>query len=376
MSIEKKYLAIIKGERSGFFSSLIKTLALPLSWAYRVSVYLRNKGYDLGYLKQQMPEGPLVVSIGNIVAGGTGKTPATLMIAQTLLEDIPVAILSRGYRSEAERAPDSFVLSHGNGPEYPVNMCGDEAYILARRLIGAYVVVGKNRCRSAEIATEMGAHLLIIDDGMQHRRLARHYEIVVMDASDPFGQGYHLPRGLLRETPHALRRADLIILNGVHSRHQLTIIKDKIRHYTTTPIVQTRMVIEKIVNNVGVEYGELKGKTVGLLCGIGNPDSFIHTVKEAGADIADQLIVGDHRAIGQNRLVQFADRCYGKGAEFLVCTEKDFVKLPSLKNLTLPVVCVQAKLEIVGGEEEWRTFMTIIKSNFGHLPVGADSLSR
>lgn len=368
MSIEKKYLEIIKGERRGMMPSIIKALALPLSWAYRASVFFRNKGYDLGYLKQAMPDGPLIISIGNIVAGGTGKTPATLMIGQALIEEIPVAILSRGYRSEAERALDSFVLSHGNGPEYPVNMCGDEAYILARRLLGAYIVVGKNRCRSAEIATEMGAQLLIIDDGMQHRRLARHFEIVVMDAADPFGQGYHLPRGLLREPPKALARADLIILNGVTDAERLSVIRQDIRHYTNAPIIETKMVMEKVVNAEGIDICGLKGKNVGLLCGIGNPDSFIKTVKDAGADIVDKLIVGDHRSIGQGKLIQFADRCYGKGAEWLVCTEKDFVKLTSQKNLTLPIACVEAKLQIVKGEEQWEEFISLLKSNFGHQP--------
>lgn len=365
MSIEKKYLEIIKGERRGILPQLIKTLALPLSWAYRASVYFRNKGYDLGYLKQAMPDGPLIISIGNIVAGGTGKTPVTLLICDALIEEIPVAILSRGYRSEAERALDSFVLSHGNGPEYPVHMCGDEAYILARRLLGAYIIVGKNRCRSAEMATEMGAQLLIIDDGMQHRRLARHYEIVVMDAADPFGQGYHLPRGLLREPPKALARADLIILNGATDAEHLSLIKQQIRHYTNAPLIETKMVMEKVVNTEGVDIGGLKGKNVGLLCGIGNPDSFVKTVKEAGADVVEKLIVGDHRSISPNRLIQFAARCYNKGADCLVCTEKDFVKLPSLKNLILPIVCVEAQLEIINGRDQWEEFLSILKENFG-----------
>ncbi len=334
MSIERKYLEIIKGERRGMMPSLIRAFALPLSWAYRATIFLRNKGYDLGYLKQTMPDGgAFIISIGNIVAGGTGKTPVTILIAEALKDEIPVAILSRGYRSEGERSHDSFILSHGNGPEYPVNMSGDEACILARRLKGAYVIVGKNRYRSAEIATEMGAQLIIIDDGMQHRRLARHYEVVVLDAADPFGQGYHLPRGLLREPPAGLARADLIILNGNGDTAAATA---QIRQYTDAPIVETKMVLDRVVNMEGVDICGLKGKNVGLLCGIGNPVSFIHTVKEAGADIVEKLIVGDHRRVGQRRLIQFADRCYHKGAEWLICTEKDFVKLSSQKNLTLP----------------------------------------
>ena len=146
--LELYFKDIVCGRKRGLLPFLIKALLLPISWIYGWVVQCRNRLYEKGWMRRYVPPVPLVISVGNIVAGGTGKTPVTLMLAGALYEKFTIAILSRGYRSKAEKLDLPVLLCEGEGPTYPASYCGDEPYLYAQRLPKAIVIVGGNRKKS------------------------------------------------------------------------------------------------------------------------------------------------------------------------------------------------------------------------------------
>jgi len=350
---ENTYLKVIRGERTGFFADLFKCFLHPFSWFYALATSLKNGTYDFRLIKSYRSAIPAVVSIGNITVGGTGKTPITQMLAQAIAPHFKVAILSRGYRSVAESSELPVVLKGENPENISAKFCGDEPYQLWKNLPDTTVYVCKNRCASANQAACDGMQLAILDDGMQHRKLARDFELVVLDAADPFGQGYSLPRGLLRERPGALKRADLIIINHVHNLQHFHTIREQIKHYTQAPVIAARVAVKSIKDLEKSVIDTLQGKKVGLFCAIGSPHHFKETLISLGANVIDQLILSDHRAVDEKMLSQFAERCRQKGAELLVCTEKDQIKLDKTVRLSLPIAWTEIILEFIEGSNHW-----------------------
>jgi len=360
-NFEKYFLDVITHKQKGFVSSCLRFFLLILSWPYRLLIACRNWTYDHGWVRRYSPPVPVVMSIGNIVVGGTGKTPVTLLIAQEFYQHFSLAILSRGYRAPAEKLSIPIILSNGNGPIQSASFCGDEPYLLAQNLPKATVIVGRDRHKAADIAAREGVKLLLLDDGMQHRRLARDFEVVVVDASDPFGQGHFLPRGLLRESLDSLKRADLIVLNHTDGPDGFLSIKKKLERYHGAVVVGTRMEVVGVKLFGGETIPSLEGKKVGIFCGIAHPEYFCQTVKKLGAEIVDMTFAGDHRGFDSASLAAFATSCKELGAEYLVCTEKDKVKIPEVQQYVLPLVWVQMRLEVVQGAAEWHAFMDKVR---------------
>jgi len=348
---------VIRGRRRGLIPSLIKAVLLPLSWCYGWGVALRNYLYEQGWLRRYVPPVPLVISVGNIVAGGTGKTPVTLLLAGAFYERYTLAILSRGYRSKAEKLETPLFLSEGDGPTLPASYCGDEPYLLAQRLPKAFVIVGGNRKKASFLAAKAGAQVILLDDAMQHRRLVRDFDVVVVDGADPFGHGYLLPRGFLREDVRALARANLIIVNHIQDFEQFAAVTLQLKPYTAAPFVGTRGYVAAIRNLQGKEMVPTEKRTVAMFCGIAQPESFRRTLEREGFSVVHEYALADHVAIPATELERFAEESLRKGAEWLMCTEKDRVKLPEILSLSLPVVWVQLELRVVAGEEEWRHFL-------------------
>jgi len=271
-------LEIIKGQRTGIFPSLIRRFLYLLSLAYGVGIKGRNLAYDYKWRGQHPSPVPVTISIGNIVSGGTGKTPVTKMLAKEFYASIPLAILSRGYRSTAEHLNMPVLLSAGNGPLFSAAHCGDEPVLLSRSLPKAYVIVGKNRCKGASMAAKAGAKIILLDDGMQHRRLERDFEVVVMHTSDLFGHGYFLPRGLLRDSVSSLKRAHLIIVNGVRDAIHFKEVQKVLEKYITAPLVAVRNTPNFLHTSQMSKSPDLKGKKVALFCGIAHPEHFKATM--------------------------------------------------------------------------------------------------
>lgn len=349
---------VMLGRKRGIAAFFIKAVLLPLSWIYGVITKWRNEMYKKGVMRRYTPPVPLVISVGNIVAGGTGKTPVTLLLANAFYERFTIAVLTRGYRSKAEKLDQPVVLCEGQGPQFPASYCGDESYLFAQRFPKAIVIVGGNRRKASFLAARAGAQAIILDDGMQHLRLVRDFDVVVMDVKDPFGQGYFLPRGFLREDIGALGRADLLILNHITNHERFLDVKEQVSSYTTAPIVGSLCQVNGICNLKGEEVRlSEKEKVVGMFCAIAHPEYFRNTLEEEGFQVVDEYILADHEAFDEKKLEQFAQLCLKKGANYLVCTEKDCVKLDTLLQPVLPIIWIRLELEIVAGKEEWNYFL-------------------
>lgn len=364
--IEHYILDVIKGKKKGILPLLVKGALRPLSWVYQFGVSWRNRAFDYGWLRQYSPPVPIVISIGNIVAGGTGKTPITLHLAKEFYQDYILAILSRGYRSPVENQTIPIALSKGNGPMHAANFCGDEPYLLSHNLPKAFVFVGKDRHKASNMAAKAGVDIILMDDGMQHRRLARDYEVVVIDARDPFGQGFFLPRGFLREGLHSLARANLIVVNHVTNQEDYLKLKNYLSKYTKAPVVGAKMDVLGVFDLNDSEYGSLQGKRVGIFCGIAHPEYFEETVKSLGAEIIVRQFFPDHLGFDQKGLLTFMDRCLALGVETLVCTEKDRVKIPSMPVMPLPLAWIKMHVVLIEEAVAWEFFVNQIRETLKH----------
>lgn len=344
MNIERNLLQIIRGEKK---APLIMAGLACLSALYRSGLALRNAAYDRAFFRSVQLPAP-VISIGNLVVGGTGKTPLTQMLALRLEEKARLAILTRGFRSQLERARDIAKISSGAGPLLPPEKCGDEPYFLAQTTKAA-IWVGADRIESGERAIAEGANCLLLDDGMQHRRLKRDFEIVIVDATDPFSNGRFLPWGLLRDSPSRLKNASLIVANHIRDEAQYQTLKAKLAPFTAAPLVAMRVDV--------LDKTSFRPQKVGLFCGIGNPAHFLQTARDLNQEIVDTFIVNDHETLRADQLQSFAERCRAKGAEVLLCTEKDFVKLNFESSACLSIVPVKIQLKIIAGQEYWENLI-------------------
>lgn len=360
--MELYFKAVITGRKQGFCPWLIRNGLLPISWVYRLSSVWRNWLYDQKIMRCYVPPVPLVISVGNIVAGGTGKTPVTIMLAQIFYEKYQMAILTRGYRSKAENLDLPVVLCDGHGPMFPATYCGDEPFIYAQRFPKAHVIVGSNRKKASCIASKAGVQVLLLDDGLQHRRLARDFDIIVIDLNDPFGQNYFLPRGFLREDMQALKRAHLIIFNHADDREQFKKIEKVVKKISSAPIIGTNYQVSSMSQLNGIEVSSLQGKTIGFFCSIAHPEYFKRLLENEGAWVAAEYCLPDHDEIKEKDLAYFATQCTKKGCELIVCTEKDRVKLKEEMILDLPIAWIKIDLKIIEGQEEWQKFVNTLLS--------------
>ncbi len=319
---ETHILDVIEGRKE---APLLKGVLSLLSCPFRGGVFLRNWAYDKGVIPVVKLSCP-VVSIGNITAGGTGKTPFIQLLAQELGKNKKVAILTRGYRSQVE---NSIVKIE----ERDAQKFGDEPTLLKQKLPQASIWVGKERCKSGELAAKEGAQLILLDDGMQYRALHRDIEIVIVDGRDPLGKGAFLPKGLLRDFPERLKKADLIIASHINNEAEFNACRVQLLPYTQAPIA-------------GIQYRfknpDLQGKKVGAFCAIAKPERFFQMLKAAGGELVDCLVAPDHAAFPEKQLQAFAERCKALGTEFLVCTEKDQVKVNS--SFSLPVKILEIEI--------------------------------
>lgn len=364
--LELYILSVIKGTRKGKVAAALRFVLLMLSIPYRGTVALRNWLFDRGWLRSYIPPVPLVISIGNITAGGTGKTPVTLMFAQELSPLASLAILSRGYRSQAENLSAPLLLHKQRGLLHPASLCGDEPCLLAQNLPEAMIIVGRDRYQSSKMAARLGARALLLDDGMQHRGIARDFEVVVVDQLDPFGHGHFLPRGLLRESRYSLGRADLIIINHAQDKELSEELKRQISKFSSAPVLRACLEVVGVFDMDNQPITLLPGARVGIFCGIAHPEYFKKTVEQLQAEVIDEYSFPDHDAMNLDQLMLYSQRCLEKNSSMLLCTEKDRVKLTDAWKLKLPIGWVKTRLSIIEGHEHWRALMDRAKLNLGN----------
>ena len=346
--LEAYILDIIEDRKTApGFSCLLTVVA----WFYENIVRLRNWLYDKKICKAQKVEA-CVVSIGNIVSGGTGKTPLIKLIAEYFSDKFSTAIVTRGYRSKIEKSGDSINISSLDGPIVSSQECGDEPYWLASNT-KCDVWVGKDKLKSAQNASLHKNKIIFIDDGMQHRRLHRDFEIVLLDGNDPFGKRYFLPRGHLRDFPSRLSCADLIVVSNLDCPQKWQELKNDIIRYTQAPIVKMNRIFSL---SISADISK-----VGVFCGIAKPKAFEKAVLDLGYKIVDRVFSPDHVLPKFETLKEFSLRCKDLGAQALICTEKDLVKIPKDLLLDLPVFPLVMELDIVEGYDAWNNCLEKIR---------------
>lgn len=343
-SLETWVIDIIEGRRS---SILAKPLLYLISCLFYLGVKIKNVFYSSGLMRSRKTKAP-VISIGNIVAGGTGKTAFIQFFAKELSKSHELAILSRGYRSEFEHG--SHLISNKCDP----NRCGDEPCLIKKNVPNAHMIVGKNRLRGAHLSLKRGAQLILLDDGMQHRQMYRNRDVVMLNCNDLLGKGYYLPRGYLRDDPKRLSCADLIILHHVKDEPHFAQMKKELSSLTTSPMIGSKMTALGIRDSEGNLNPHVK--KVGLFCGLGHPKSFQDTAEEMGIEIVEKLILPDHIAPTEEELKSLLYKTQAKGAEILLCSEKDWVKLPEHVKYIFSINYIDVTFQIISGLAHYNAF--------------------
>jgi tetraacyldisaccharide 4'-kinase len=331
------YLRLIRGRPSGLLSRLARGGLSGAAVFYGLAVAARNFGFDRGWLQTHRAAVP-VVSVGNLTLGGTGKTPMVEWIARWFRErGTRVAILSRGY-------------GHTGG-------MNDEGRVLEENLPDVPHLQNPDRVALAQVAAvELETELIVLDDGFQHRRLARDVDVVLLDALEPFGLSRLCPRGLLREPVRSLRRAGAVVLSRsdlIARADRAAIRAEAERHAGSLKWVEARHAPLDLVDCEGHTSSliELSGKSVAAFCGIGNPEGFHRTLRALGTELIDFRVFPDHHPYTAADVGSLERWVTGLGANLVLTTQKDSVKLRAASLGPAPLRALRIGLEITAGRE-------------------------
>jgi tetraacyldisaccharide 4'-kinase len=313
---------------------LLYWLLIPFATLYASLVWGRREFRRIGFIQARSVSGLAVVSIGNLTVGGTGKTPLVIGLARGLLErDVRVAVVSRGYGAVG-RGTGPLLVSDGTSPLVGADRAGDEPVMIASA-VPAVVIVSRNRYLGARLAKERyGAQVVILDDGFQHLTLKRDADIVLLDAADPFGNGWTLPAGRLREPLSALRDADLFLFvnRGIEGVRPIPDrLEALLQAFRPEAVVMNGVLrIQSIRSGGSTDRQELewlRGRRVLLVSGLANPDAFEAEIGGRGAEIATHLRFPDHHPYSADDLGRIQQELNESGADTLITTAKDEVKL-------------------------------------------------
>jgi tetraacyldisaccharide 4'-kinase len=343
-TLHEPFHDLIRGTRKGPVAACQRLGLWLMSQPYGAAVRVRNWAYDLGWRRiERVPAA--VVSVGNLTAGGTGKTPCVEMVARFYRRlGLRVAILSRGYGSRR------------GGTAAGAN---DEARVLEQNLPDVPHLQGADRAALARVAVaKFASEVLILDDGLQHRRLWRDLELVLIDATNPWGHGHLLPRGLLREPIAGLRRADVVLMTrcdlvSVDGRQE---INERVQHIAPgVPMVETAHEPAAWQNASGNELPPkaLAGRVAAAFCGIGNPDGFRRTLVRLGVHVVAWRTFRDHHNYAEADLEELRQWAGKLPAEtVLVTTQKDLVKIGVNRLGERELWSLRIHLRVMGGLED------------------------
>jgi tetraacyldisaccharide 4'-kinase len=337
---DNHYLALVSGQTRGVAADVARCglalAAIPYGWGVR----LRNVLFDRGWRRVHRAKAP-VISVGNLTLGGTGKTPCVEYIARVCLNHgLRVAVLSRGY-------------GNASGPN-------DEALVLKENLPDVPHLQGPDRAALAASACEQWrSEVLILDDGLQHRRLGRDLDLVLIDATNPWGHGRMFPRGLLRESPSGLRRAQVVALTRSNqaSQEQRERLRQTIARLSPhAQIVETVHQPLDLSNSVGesLPLDALLDRPVLAFCGVGNAEAFRRTLLDLGADVHAFRTFGDHHLYSRTDVEALRTWACQQATEGLVVTtQKDLVKLRLTDLGGRALFALRIRLHVTTGQEEF-----------------------
>jgi tetraacyldisaccharide 4'-kinase len=345
--VRQRFESIIhKGGEAPFFS--VETFLLVFSKCYGGAMVVRARLYESGILpSKKLP--CIVISIGNLAAGGTGKTPITIALAKLIsASGRRVVVISRGYGGRLEKRGG--VVSDGENILFESVDSGDEPQLIARCLKGVPVVVGGRRYNAGLLAvTQFNPEIIILDDAFQHLKLKRNLNIVLLDCSAPFGNGHLLPRGALREPKSALARADAVFFTRCLEGDLPSRLKGL---PDSLPIVHTRhdLVIRRVETgeNLFIEnrqdLSSLKGKRALAFAGLADNDQFFGSLQLAGCDLIQTLSFPDHHRYNSSDLDKIARVSTSCSAEVLITTLKDAVKLDIHRSWPIELVVIDVQI--------------------------------
>ena len=322
-------------------SPIAQALLRPLGLLYGGLMRLRVTFYKRGLLRSRRLQG-IVISVGNLTVGGTGKTPLVLWIAERLAaEGRRPAILTRGYRG----------LGKGDATDQATP---DEVALLRQRLDGhAQFGVGKDRYKNGLSLAKDGAEWFILDDGFQHLALERDADVVLLDATDPFGGGI-LPAGRLREPRSALARADIVVITRANHAPALEAM---VRRFTNAPLFYAQVRLEAVLRapsmNEALPESERRRCKFFAFCGIGNPRAFFDDLRNWGFSVAGQRSFADHNRYSGAEIRDLEGAAAAVAANALICTEKDVFNLPPSFAAALPVYACRIAMSFNDGDAFW-----------------------
>ncbi|MBW8036327.1 MAG: tetraacyldisaccharide 4'-kinase [Planctomycetes bacterium] len=310
---QNQYRDLIASEDGGTIKKLAMCVLKAVSCGYAVGVSLRNIAYDIGLLRTYKP-GAGVISVGNITAGGTGKTPLVIWFSKYLAQKgASCAILTRGYKAQPGKLTD-------------------EPAILAKSCPAAQVVINVDRVAAAKkVIGEGSIDVFIMDDGFQHRRLGRDVDIIAVDATCPFGFGRLLPAGLLREPVKSIKRADMVIITRSDQVDDSAIaeIEETIKKIAPqVPVAKSICCHPGAIAMKGhrLTMNELRRGKVFAFCGIGNPEAFVGQLGRCGMTLVGSKSYNDHHDYNVRDIADIYEEAKYLGANIILTTQKDWVK--------------------------------------------------
>jgi len=343
----------------------LEALLWPFSVVYGAAMRLRVWLYGAGIFRRHKLKG-VVISVGNVTVGGTGKTPMVLLLAERMVANGKrVAVLTRGYRG--------FLKGSGAGDfaiddAVPNKGMGDEPELLRRRMAAQLhdlrqfgVFVGANRVANGRAAERDGFDCFLLDDGFQHLKLARDLDVVLIDASDPIGGGMVLPAGRLREPKSALQRAGIFVIT--RSTHAPA-LEASLRRYSAAPVFYAVLRLDAILRanetDQVVPEAEWKSRSYFAFCGIGNADSFFANLHEWGVNVIGTAKFPDHHLYSKGECARIESEAKARGADALICTEKDICNMGAAWPSALPVHCARVSLDLQSAEAFWAAARRIV----------------
>jgi tetraacyldisaccharide 4'-kinase len=339
----------------------IRALLLPASWVFGLVVRLRAWLYRAGIFKQKRLNG-VVISVGNLTVGGTGKTPFVAWLAERLhAQGKTVGILARGYRGVDPGARPDFRVAVGE--DQPVQAVNDEVFLLHQRLGGkAGFGVGPDRYANGRALEKLGVEYFLLDDGFQHLTLDRDVDILLIDATSPFGNGRLLPAGSLREPIESAGRASVVVITRAA---RAPAVEARLRRHTAAPVYYAQFQLEEIAPSdrslKSGASGEWVEKKALAFCAIGNPAAFFTDARNWGIPVVAEMSFPDHYCFSAADTAEIERRARETGAEILLCTEKDLFNLREIEFREFPLFVVRIGVAVSDDSGFWGTLQEIAR---------------